>query len=156
MCLVKELGKYIVNKCLDQGIDIDLSKLQKLLYFAQKKCLIEDGEPMFASDFLAWNCGPGLKEVFLALKEGLPKFTSKYDNTIMPLSRHVEIIDDVILAYGPKTTKELVDISKQEQPWIDAYGDGSSDRNVISKQSIQKSGENNNGQSENQKSFKSA
>ena len=106
---------------------------------------------MFASDFFAWNCGPGLKEVFLSLKEGLPRFTSKYDNTITPLSRHIEIIDEIIAIYGRKTTTELIDISKQEQAWIDSYGDGSSDRNVILKESIQKSGENNNGRPENQK-----
>lgn len=59
-----DIAKYIVDKCYREGKPVTNLHLQKILYFVQgeyyrqtKKFLIED-------DFLAWQYGPVLREVY--------------------------------------------------------------------------------------------
>lgn len=134
--LAKELGKYMVNCCLEKDLPIDLSKLQKLLYLAQKKCIHEYNTPMFNADFVAWRCGPALTEVYCNLREGFMSFSQKYPDAIIPLSRDKQIINDILEQYGHKTTNDLIKITTQEKAWIDIYDNGKGVEKVIPKSMI--------------------
>ena len=38
-------------------------KLHKLLYFTQRECLIQKGEPMFDAQFEVWKYGPVMVQI---------------------------------------------------------------------------------------------
>lgn len=43
MCKAAEVGKIVINKCLDAGFFIETQKLQKLLVLMQVECIKELG-----------------------------------------------------------------------------------------------------------------
>ena len=49
-------------------------KLHKLLYFTQRECLIQKGEPMFDAQFEAWKYGPVMVQIHQHYKnDSLPE-----------------------------------------------------------------------------------
>ena len=61
---ILQVASYIYKRYMDDfGVRIDEMKLHKLLYFTQRECLIQKGEPMFDAQFEAWKYGP---EIFLS------------------------------------------------------------------------------------------
>ena len=45
---ILQVASYIYKRYMDDfGVRIDEMKLHKLLYFTQRECLIQKGEPMF-------------------------------------------------------------------------------------------------------------
>ena len=63
MCKAAEVGKIVVNKCIDLNLPIDVQKLQKLLVLMQVECIKLSSEPLFREDIVIWNCGVAIKEV---------------------------------------------------------------------------------------------
>ena len=56
---ILQVASYIYKRYMDDfGVRIDEMKLHKLLYFTQRECLIQKGEPMFDAQFEAWKYGP--------------------------------------------------------------------------------------------------
>ena len=52
---ILQVASYIYKRYMDDfGVRIDEMKLHKLLYFTQRECLIQKGEPMFEAQFEAW------------------------------------------------------------------------------------------------------
>ena len=55
---ILQVASYIYKRYMnDFGVRIDEMKLHKLLYFTQRECLIQKGEPMFEAHFEAWKYG---------------------------------------------------------------------------------------------------
>lgn len=53
---ILQVASYIYKRYMDDfGVRIDEMKLHKLLYFTQRECLIQKGEPMFEAHFEAWK-----------------------------------------------------------------------------------------------------
>lgn len=51
---ILQVASYIYKRYMDDfGARIDEMKLHKLLYFTQRECLIQKGEPMFEAHFEA-------------------------------------------------------------------------------------------------------
>lgn len=63
MCKAAEVGKIVINKCIDRKIPIDAQKLQKLMALMQIDCIKESGKPLFKEDIVIWSCGVAIKEV---------------------------------------------------------------------------------------------
>lgn len=55
---------------LEYGQQIDEMKLHKLMYFAQRESLIQNGEALFDAAFYGWKYGPVLKEIRSVYKDG--------------------------------------------------------------------------------------
>ncbi|WP_242089282.1 type II toxin-antitoxin system antitoxin SocA domain-containing protein [Curtobacterium sp. DN_7.5] len=95
----------------------DTKKLQKLVYFAQAWSLAWTGKKIFPNQFEAWPDGPVVRELFRMQKHyELPA----YDGSL-PLAQR-EIIDSVLAYYGQLGHQDLIDLTHEHTPWLEARG----------------------------------
>lgn len=107
MCKAAEVGKIVVNKCLDKGIFINTQKLQKLLVLMQVECIKRSGNPLFKEDVRIWDCGVAIKEVDDAFNEYGEGFFEKQDGFIILLETEEESVNYIIEEYGNMDAFEL-------------------------------------------------
>ena len=76
---ILQVASYIYKRYMDDfGVRIDEMKLHKLLYFTQRECLIQKGEPMFDAQFEAWKYGPVMVQIRQHYKnDSLPELMDK-------------------------------------------------------------------------------
>ena len=76
---ILQVASYIYKRYMDDfGVRIDEMKLHKLLYFTQRECLIQKGEPMFEAHFEAWKYGPVMVQIRLHYKnDSFPELMDK-------------------------------------------------------------------------------
>lgn len=110
-------------------------KLQKLLYLAQGWSFVWDDKEAFSDEFCAWQYGPVNEKVYETFK--------KYGRTEIPEYEGVHSVEDELVEdtldsvwreYGKMSAYELVELTHQQSPWIDAYAHG----NIITNSSIRK------------------
>lgn len=96
-------------------------KLQKLLYYIQGLSAKVYGIPAFNNPLYAWSYGPVVSDVYQVYKGR---------NPIMTPTENVEIseglnkiIDIVILSYGQIEAERLIDLTHQEEPWMNTPKD---------------------------------
>lgn len=118
---------YILFKTLEGGERLSQLKLQKLLYYAQAWHLALFGLPLFPSRFQAWVHGPINADLFnrFAPKKSLYSLIECDDLSpeFNPLEVPEEIrrhLDDVLEVYAGYTGSQLEDMSRREDPWIQA------------------------------------
>lgn len=69
---VVKIASYIGSRYYKEyGLKIDEMKLHKLLYFTQRECIAQTGEPMFDATFYAWMYGPVLPDIRTLYKQDL-------------------------------------------------------------------------------------
>ena len=107
MCKAVEVGKIVVNKCLDLKIQIDVQKLQKLLVLMQIECLKQSKKPLFREDIVIWNCGVAIKEVDEAFRDIGKPFQERQTEYINLLNAEERSVDFIIKLYGMKNAIEL-------------------------------------------------
>lgn len=107
MCKAAEVGKIVVNKCLDKGLFINTQKLQKLLVLMQVECIKRSGKALFKEDIRIWDCGVAIKEVDESFSEYGEGFTERQDEYITLLEVEDESVDYIIAEYGTKDAFEL-------------------------------------------------
>lgn len=100
-----DIAKYIVGKCTVEKCPITNLQLQKILYFLQKKHLIEYGNRLFRDDIQAWQFGPVVPEVYYQFCGfGSGAITMEYTvNNIEP--------DDI------KLIEPIVEDKREKNPW---------------------------------------
>lgn len=113
-------SKYLVNK---YG-EMDIAKLQKLIYYCESWHLAFMSKPMFEYDFQAWANGPICPELYNFCKRH-DEFEISIDNfkDIEPpelTKEEKKIVDFVIKKYGNMTAKELSEATHKERPWLEA------------------------------------
>ena len=107
MCKAAEVGKIVVNKCLDAGIFINTQKLQKLLSLMQIECIEKSHKPLFKEDIRMWRCGIAIKEVDEEFRNYGEKFDCKQEEFITLLEAEEKSVDYIISKYGQKDAYEL-------------------------------------------------
>ena len=107
MCKASEIGKIIVNKCLQNGIEINTQKLQKLLVLVQIECIKDSGFPLFSEDIRIWDCGVAIKEVDEDFRQFGTQFTTEFNENIVLLDSEMQYIDNIINTYGSLTASQL-------------------------------------------------
>ena len=111
---VMNIAAYVSNKYLSTyGQRIDVMKLHKLLYFAQRESLIQTGEPLFDAVFYGWKYGPVLKEVRNAYRDG--SIDGLIQNDITEESS--SILDSVFKEYAGKDSWSLSRLTHGEISW---------------------------------------
>lgn len=112
-----DVAAYILSLGPREGLE-----LQKLVYYAQAWSLAWDGSALFDDRIEAWPMGPVA-----------PDLWRQHRN--QPLVRHVEgqperltaqaraTVDAVLRFYGPLGSSRLVDMTHDDQPWLDARGE---------------------------------
>ena len=152
-----DVARYIVNQFNSPryaGYSVSNMKLQKLLYLVQAFFLIKrDGEPCFDDQIKAWAFGPVVPAVYHEFKcygnLPIPEIKSyvvpdpsapmgvrriRYQSHISADDR--EIIDAVLDAFKGWSAIELMNLTHDQKPWIDAYADGKSTNDHITNGSI--------------------
>lgn len=103
-----EVGRIVVNKCLDFGYDINAQKLQKLLVLMQVDCIRRSNKPLFPEDIRVWSCGVAIKEVDDDFK--FVSFKDKQQEYITLLDQEEESVDFILLEYGMLNSFQLNDL----------------------------------------------
>ena len=107
MCKASEVGKIVVNKCLENDIFINTQKLQKLLTLMQVECIKKSGFPLFLEDIREWDCGVAIKEVDEDFRPQGRVFKETLPINIVLLNTEEEYIDNIIDKYGSLSAEEI-------------------------------------------------
>lgn len=115
------IAKYVIAYEHKKDHWITNLRLQKILYFIQADFLVNAKRPCFYEDIVAWGFGPTVPCVFyeykifagldIIMREEAPKLdkkTAKRINAMLETCSHY-------------STTQLVDITCQQKPWVDAY-----------------------------------
>lgn len=116
-------------------------KLQKLCYYAQAWSLVWDKAPLFAEDFEAWESGPVCPELYEKTKgRHMVNVFDTYGGEQDLSVNQKDTIDAIMEHYGEKNAQWLSQLTKTEDPWINAKRNasgGSGRPDIISKESMQ-------------------
>lgn len=107
MCKAAEVGKIVINKCVDAGLFIDAQKLQKLLVLMQVDCIKECGKPLFKEDIRIWDCGVAIKEVDEEFRGIGGAFTVKQTEYINLLEQEEKSVNKILEQFGTMDAIEL-------------------------------------------------
>lgn len=139
-----DVAKYIILYCKENGYSISNLKLQKLLYFVQAQFLVAKGEPAFEEEIEAWDFGPVVPVVYQHFKmwgsSEIPALLAKGAKAKI-YEEDQRIMDEILKECAPYSASSLVDITHNQDPWVDAYERYCN--NVISIESIEEYFKNN-------------
>ncbi len=107
MCKAVEVGKIVVNKCLDLNLEINTQKLQKLLSLMQAECIRRSKKQLFKEDIVVWDCGVAIKEVDSSFKIYGQAFTEKLIENIALLEKENECVNFILNKYGRESALDL-------------------------------------------------
>lgn len=97
-------------------------KLQKLLYYIQGMSLRIYGKPAFLNNISAWQYGPVVEDVYQQYKGHNPISTPKIDYVVCDGLK--KIIELVVASYGQIEAGSLIDLTHDEDPWINSVDSG--------------------------------
>lgn len=97
-------------------------KLQKLLYYIQGMSLRIYGKPAFLNNISAWQYGPVVEDVYQQYKGRNPISISKIDYVVCDGLK--KIIELVVASYGQIEAGSLIDLTHDEDPWINSVDSG--------------------------------
>lgn len=119
-----DVAKYVIEHEHSKGREVSNLRLQKLLYFVQAKVLMETDEPCFEDEMQAWDFGPVVPSVYykyriygsmdIEMNEDVPNIESKI----------IEFISAILEFCSNYPTYQLVEITHQQSPWINARSRG--------------------------------
>ena len=94
-------------------------KAQKLLYYAQGVSLAKLGTPLFDDDFVAWQHGPVIKDLYHKLKcFGSNQIVSLQDLKISKFTdKEQDLLVSVYKTFGQFSAWKLRDMTHAEDPW---------------------------------------
>jgi len=112
---VLNIASYISHRYLDTFHEyISEMKLHKLLYFVQRECIIQTGEPMFADDFQAWRYGPVMPCIRYVDLGSIDVPSGEV------ISQYKSVFDYVFDYYAPMHPYTLSDIAHTQLSWLNA------------------------------------
>ena len=109
MCMAGEIGKIVVNKCLERNIFINTQKLQKLLVLMQIEHMQRVKTALFPQDILVWDCGVVIEEVDSGFIQYAIEFKEKQIEYIALLQEQEQTVEHVLKVYGEM---DVFDINK--------------------------------------------
>lgn len=114
MISVAKVAAYICQRYQQEFHEqIDEMKLHKLLYFMQRECLVQKGEPLFPEVLHAWKYGPVMPQIRQLFKEGkLTDLPSQQE-----ITAYITVFDEVFKEYAHSHPLTLVSISHSELSW---------------------------------------
>lgn len=114
LVLAKQYDKQLTNM-----------QLQKLVYIAHGFHLAFFGQPLFYNEVKAWDWGPVIPKLYMALK----RYGAGVVTDLIPIdepqeidSRAMSVLKKVWTAYGPYSGPQLSTITHQKDtPWRETY-----------------------------------
>ena len=134
-----DVSRFIINYSNDKDYGISNLKLQKILYLVQAYYLIRKGSPCFSDAIEAWDFGPVVPAVYHEYKQygsgDIPYISSyiQYDRKDIWNTHRVDFQDSIIDTDDKKIIMEVVDkfkdfsasdlvaLTHNQSPWINAY-----------------------------------
>jgi len=107
LCKASEVGKIVVNRCLDRGILINTQKLEKLLVLMQIECIKRLKKPLFTEEIVVWKCGVVIKEVDSDFMRYAICFDERQEEFITLLEKEEESVEYILKVYGHMDVFEL-------------------------------------------------
>jgi uncharacterized phage-associated protein len=111
----------------DEDASIGITKLQKLLYYAQGYSLVKLGYPLFGDEIRAYEHGPVVKKVWKNAPAKLPneefkplKLEVDFDFSTFTLDES-QILADVWETFGAHSARYLSHKTHKDKPWIEAW-----------------------------------
>lgn len=116
-----DVAKYIIQLGDSTKYPITNSRLNAILYFTQAAFLCDKNEPCFHEGIEAWYHGPVVRDVY-------HRYSIFCNNRIMQFSTDrlcigkydQNIIKSVVRKCDAYDTKELLAITRCQEPWINA------------------------------------
>ena len=109
-------SKYSLEENISSEYITNL-KLQKLLYYVQGLAMQIFNKPAFNNKIVAWTYGPVIKEIYQKYKNQ-ENGIKEEDQNINISDGLDKIIDLVIDSYGTIEASRLIDLTHEEEPWI--------------------------------------
>lgn len=111
---VVQIASYIYERYQREfGQRIDEMKLHKLLYFTQRECIVQTGQPLFPEEFLAWKYGPVIIEIRDVYKNDTLNEVPAHDT----IALYADVLDVVFKKYARKDSWSLARLSHGELSW---------------------------------------
>ena len=117
-----EIANYIIEYEHSKDRMISNLKLQKLLYFVQAQFFRVLGVPCFRDKIEAWSFGPVVVSVYHTYKYygGMDITYLEEDVRVFITNRDKEIINEVLELFSDTPVYEMVNITRNQTPWMDA------------------------------------
>ena len=111
---VEKVASYISERYQKEyNQRIDEMKLHKLLYFTQRECIAQTGQPMFDASFHAWMYGPVLPSIRSLYKRDLLHSLPSEES----IKKYRPIFDEVFKELAATKSIMLSAISHGELSW---------------------------------------
>ena len=124
---INDVCDYIITKLTEGGEDLNLLKLQKLLYYVQAWHLAFKDTPLFENKFQAWVHGPVNREIYdrfnneKTLYSQITQEDVRTDFVLESIDTDNQlVIDNVLEIYAPYSGTQLEEMTHNEKPWISA------------------------------------
>lgn len=140
---VLDVCRYVINYSNDKEYGVSNLKLQKLLYFIQAYFLIsKPNSKCFGEKIEAWDFGPVIPCAYHEYKQygsrNIPYISTyyKFDKTNIWNTERVlfdssiiaqkdkELINEVVDTFSSYSATDLITLTHNQSPWIDAYEPG--------------------------------
>lgn len=129
MATLNDVADFVIAKTSEAGVQLNLLKLQKLVYYCQAWNLAFGRGPLFEGKFQAWVHGPVSRELydrFAATKFLYSDVTTAdirkdFDSTKLGADER-QLIDAILQTYAKFSGDQLEEMTHQETPWLEARG----------------------------------
>ena len=140
MSKVIELGKIIVNLCLDKVAEgsseheVNTTKLQKLLFLAQHEYVQKYRDILFLDSIVRSDCGPAITQIRNEFSDKYdPGFNEKFtdvDPSLLDEKKVMETLNKIVSEHAKKSDLALI-LECQSSEWFKSVKDLVSDEQRI-------------------------
>jgi uncharacterized phage-associated protein len=118
---VFDVARFFIAKIQTAGeANISITKLMKLIYYAQGVYLATHNVPLFEEDLKAWQYGPVSPQVFTKFnKKGISWFFDTDNAKVIEDKSVIEVLEGVWKIFGSLSASKLVAMTHEETPWLD-------------------------------------
>src|SRR5262249_8109575 len=116
----QDVADYIIWSSHESGSFISNLKLQKLLYYVQAWHLAVFQRPLFPEKFQAWVRGPAIPEIYERYRGYQWRHIDEEVKRPELNPKTLDFIEEVLEEYGPLDARRLEQLTRREDPWIEA------------------------------------
>lgn len=127
MATVEDTTDYVIQRVVEEKIDLSMLKLQKLLYYIQAWNLVHYRQPIFEAQFQAWVHGPVCRSVYDRFVDTHSLYSSVSFKDIREdfnpenlTEEERQLVNSVLDAYAGFSCTQLEEMTHTEQPWQEA------------------------------------
>ena len=118
-----DVANWFINQFDKESGDVVTHlKVQKLLYYSECWCQLLLDRELFSENIEAWAHGPVVREVFNEFKSASWEPLSVSEKLVDFDEEVVDVLEQVLEAYGNVSAKTLEQMTHQDQPWKEARG----------------------------------